>query len=277
MFENRDIDLDPETLQPVLAISAGNSIYIAMPLACDPSERPRENEIKHITGNIGRPGVSIMIPPAAPKVRKLEENVWRLISHSPVEKRSEFGDSYKRTSLQLSFTRYDVPVGVRSHGLQDIEARFIETLVSIFDGDEWIADVDVLKALESKRLIRVEEPLKRNKGQTPSQKHCFNCRHVQHSTNHNVPPSMNLALIDSWFELLDKCSNPALLRAEGNKHARLAAAVLSLQLGHTPLLFKDKSSICWQCIEREIKCGFYQGELALSVHDKNGQVPTFIC
>lgn len=273
MFENRIVDLDPATLKSVLAISAGNSIYIAMSLTCDPIDQPRENEMKHITGNVGKPGISLLIPPSDPKVRKQDNDVWSLISHKPFDEKAELGDSFQTTSLHLSFTRYELPASVHSHGTQDVEARFMETLVSIFDRDEWVADVDVLKALGSAELIRRDEPLREDQEQA-ARRNSFRCKHKR---NHHVPTSMKLTLIDSWIEMLDRSETPALFRAEGNKYARLAAVVLSIQLGHSAVLFKDRSTLCWRCIERQVKSGSLTDKLALSVYDGNGKLPIFIC
>lgn len=47
MFENRKVNLDPRILDEVMAISAGGSLYVAMPLICDPFDLVQPNEIKH--------------------------------------------------------------------------------------------------------------------------------------------------------------------------------------------------------------------------------------
>lgn len=82
MFENRKVNLDPRILDEVMAISAGGSLYVAMPLICDPFDLVQPNEIKHITGNISKPGLSLMIPPMAPKMRKVDEAKWMLVNHA---------------------------------------------------------------------------------------------------------------------------------------------------------------------------------------------------
>ncbi|KAF4957164.1 hypothetical protein FSARC_11373 [Fusarium sarcochroum] len=155
MFENRSVNIDPNNLEQVMAISTGNSIYVAMPLICDPFDSPSSSEVKHIVGNIGRPGVSLMIPPMMPKVRRVDESQWVMINHADFDGRLD--DAFQQTTLHLSFTRYQLPVK-SSHGYQGVEANFVETLVSVFDREEWVADLDVLKALDQPWLERdVEE------------------------------------------------------------------------------------------------------------------------
>lgn len=269
------VDLDPEALASVLAISAGNSIYIAMPLTCDPIEQTRENEIKHVTGNIGKPGVCLLVPPPYPKVRKLDNDEWNLVNHSAMTGIAEFGDSFQTTSLHLSLTGYELPAGVHSQGAQDFDAQFVEALVSIFDRDEWVADVDVLKALGSPELIRTSQLLCEDDKRITSygQNHIL-CRHNEAD---HVPQSMKLTSIECWHELLDPAMNPALLRAEANKHARLAAAVLSVQFGHLTVLFKDRSMVCWPCIEEHLRKGSLKAGLAVSAYEEHEINSILIC
>ncbi|KAL9623650.1 MAG: hypothetical protein Q9160_002106 [Pyrenula sp. 1 TL-2023] len=274
-FENRAVDLDPETLASVLAISAGNSIYIAMPLTCDPIEQTHENEIKHVTGNIGKPGICLLVPPPHPKIRKQDNDEWNLVNHTAMAGIAEFGDSFQTTSLHLSLTGYELPAGVHSQGAQDFDARFVEALVSIFDRDEWVADVDVLKALQRPELIRTGPLLRGNDKQIVSYgRKAFLC---QHDKVNQVPQSMKLTSIECWQELLDPAMNPAIFRAEANKHARLAAAVLSVQLGHLTVLFKDRSMICWSCIDEHLRNGSLKAGLAVPTYEEHENNSIFIC
>jgi hypothetical protein len=67
MFENRNVKLNPKALEQVFAISVGNSIFVAMPLVCNPSNSPDPSELKHVVGNIGKPGISLLSPRWFPK------------------------------------------------------------------------------------------------------------------------------------------------------------------------------------------------------------------
>jgi hypothetical protein len=262
MFEHGSVNLDPKELSNVMAISAGNSIYVAMPLVCDPAEVPADNEVKHIVGNVGKPGISILIPPASPKVHSIDDDDdWRQVNHSRFDGRWE--DSFQKTSLHLSFTGYELPLSVESHGNKQVEAQFVETLVSIFDRTEWVADIDVLGALEGR------------KGST------LNILDTAVECTHNKPKSVSppfvLTSIDSWYEFLDRPKDAAIFRTARNKHARLAAAALSLQESCPTVLIRGdgESSCCWACVERYALMREVGLDVALTAHDE-GKVPIFI-
>jgi len=255
MFENRNVNLDPGSLQQVMALSTGNSIYIAMPLACDPFECPLGYEMKRIVGNIGRPGISLMIPPTAPKVRKVDETSWSHTPHARFDGR--FEDSFQRTSMHLSFTRYKLPVSLNSHGDQAVEANFVETLVSVYDREDWVADLNVLGALQAPCLKRLDRS-----GETK-------CRHKVRSRS-----PFALTSIDSWHEYLDRPIDPAIFRANNNWHARLSVTALHAMRGQKTVLFRDEKAICWPCIANTYKDS---NDISLCVHDTGGDVPLFIC
>ncbi|KAJ4291262.1 hypothetical protein N0V88_006263 [Collariella sp. IMI 366227] len=223
MFENRNINLDPRALEKVMAISTGNSIYVAMPLICDPFEQPNDNEVKRITGNISKPGLSLMIPPLEPKIRKVDETQWTMINHAVFD--GLLDDAFEHTSLHLSFTRYQLPVAF-DHGFQSIEANYVETLVSVYDREEWVGDLDILRALEALSLQRVDADM-------------MSCRHKRPRKTPRFP----LTSIDSWNEFIDLPLNPCIFRAFGNWLGRLSAAALGAQQGHRVILFQNKAKI----------------------------------
>ncbi|KAL3418006.1 hypothetical protein PVAG01_11016 [Phlyctema vagabunda] len=253
MFENGKVNLDPGSLQQVMALATGNSIYVAMSLVCDPIQRPLEYEMKHIIGNIGRHGISLMIPPANPKIRKVDENVWRHVVHAGFDGR--FEDCFQHTSMHLSFTRYKLPISVESHGDQAIEAHFVETLVSVFDHEEWLADLDILQGLRDGSLTRVSEHSK--------------CRHKAPKQ-----PAFSLTSVDSWDAYFDHPTGPAIFRANKNLYGRLAATIVNSQRGFKTILFRDESSVCWPCIAKLYKDSV---DVTLSAHGSDKQIPMFIC
>ena len=55
-------------------------------------------------------------------------------------------DSFQATSLHLAFAEYEIPLRV-SVGAVDAEAAMLETLVSVYDRERWVADIDVLGCL----------------------------------------------------------------------------------------------------------------------------------
>lgn len=142
-FESGSLDLDLATLDPVMAIASGNSIFVINALLQGPSN-VGSNSIVRLLGNIGRPGVVMLAPPQAPLIRPIDPRSWRIVNHFDFDGKVEH--SFKDTSLHLSFTEYEVPLAV-SVGAVDAEATMLETLVSVYDRDKWVADIDVLWAL----------------------------------------------------------------------------------------------------------------------------------
>lgn len=234
MFENRKVNVDPGLLNQVMAISAGGSIYVAVPLICDPFDQVQPNEIKHITGNISKPGLSLMIPPMAPNVRKVDEDKWTLINHAPFD--GQLDDCFQRTSLHLSFTGYQLPLMADEHGYQGVEANFVETLVSVFDAHEWVADLDVLKALAMPSVSRIG-------------RHAEGCCHEKASRK----PDFHLTSIDSWSEFIDRPSNACIFRASGNWLARLSAVAVNAQQNLETIVLEDGKRVCWECIQDTAK------------------------
>ncbi|KAF1818579.1 uncharacterized protein K489DRAFT_384767 [Dissoconium aciculare CBS 342.82] len=225
-FENAQTDLDPNILKDAMALSCGNSIYVSAALMCDPYECPRDYEIKHVMGNIGRPGLSLMIPPMDPRTRKQDESTWAHVDHHDFDGR--FEDCYQHTSLHLNFTGYQLPVGGLSHGRTITDAFFVESVVSVYDRSAWVADLDILKGLASQQLQRWPLVL---------------CSH-QDSACHSFP----LTSIDSWDEYLDPPLNFGIFRGNGNWLARLAVVAHNALHQRETVLFKDADSVCWGCV-----------------------------
>ncbi|KAI7782932.1 hypothetical protein LA080_012658 [Diaporthe eres] len=223
MFENRKVNL--LILDEVMAISAGGSIYVAMPLLCDSFDTVEPSEVKHITGNVSKPGVSLMIPPMIPKLKKVDEDKWTMINHAAFNGRLD--DSFQRTSLHLSFTGYQLPLMTAEHGYQGVEANSVETLVSVFDRHEWVGDLDILKSLAMPSVSRISG---RPHG----------CRHQK---PHNTP-RFPLTSIDSWDEFMDRPPNACIFRASGNWVARLSAVALNAQQSLQTIVLEDMKSFC---------------------------------
>jgi hypothetical protein len=152
MFDSGTYDLDPEGLSKVFALSSGNSIYVAAPLLCDPHEIPLEREVRRVVGNIGRPGLAFLIPPTEPKIRKPNNESWMHINHAPFDGKLE--DCFQQTTIHLGFTAYNLPLRDDSQGdnIIDRPASLVETIISVHDRGQWVADLDIISALEHGRL-----------------------------------------------------------------------------------------------------------------------------
>ena len=224
MFESGTYDLDPSALEHVFAISSSNSLFVAAPLLNDPSQCHNDCAVLRVVGNIGRAGIAMLIAPQDPRTRKLESDTWELISHAPFDGKIE--NSFRNTSLHLSFTQYTLPVNTGDSGGQDIEAFYLESLISVYDRDKWVADLDILKMLGSELF----------------QRHTYTkaCDH-----RHGQTPRFDLISIDNWEELLDREEVPTVVRAYRNKMARLATAAISVRQGRPTIILPD--DFCFAC------------------------------
>ena len=224
MFESGTYDLNPSALEHVFAMSSSNSLFVAAPLLNDPSQLYNDNVVFRVVGNIGRAGIAMLIAPQDPRTRKLESDTWELISHAPFDGKME--NSFANTSLHLSFTQYNMPVNTGDSGGQDIEAFYLESLISVYDRDKWVADLDVLKMLESKFFRR----------------HTYTkvCDH-----RHGQTPIFDLISIDNWEELLDREEVRTVVRAYRNPMARLATAAISVRQGRPTIILPD--DFCFAC------------------------------
>ncbi|KAI8725579.1 hypothetical protein NCS52_00129300 [Fusarium sp. LHS14.1] len=103
MFDSGRI-YDTGYLQNVFAMTYGNSIFVASPMMADPYETPVETEIKRVPGNIGQPGLSFLIPPPEPRIRKSNPQAWTVLNHKPFAGQLE--DNFWKTSMHLTLTQY---------------------------------------------------------------------------------------------------------------------------------------------------------------------------
>ncbi|KAH0565865.1 hypothetical protein GP486_000743 [Trichoglossum hirsutum] len=223
MFETGSWNIAPESFENVMAISSGDSIYVAAPLLCDPYESPRGNELKRIIGNVGRAGIALLIPPRNVRTRGPLYNKWELVNHDIFDGKAE--NCFQNTSMHLSFTGYEIPVGVAPQGFQDREIMAIETLISVHDRGKWVGDLDVLSIFTSDYFHRM---------------HLHDCAHMQ-----ATELQLNPVSIDCWEELIDKPDKPGIFRAHENWLARLAGATMSIQLQHHTIILPR--SVCWFC------------------------------
>jgi hypothetical protein len=227
MFESGGFNFDPTSMKGVFAIANGNSLYVAKWLLQDPCKPYRGSRIERVVGNLGRPGMTLLISPANPIIRDPTPN-YSLVNHYPYDGTEV--SFFKQTSLHLKITEWHRPIDTGSRGIKDIEAAYLEAAISVYDGKEWVADVriDYIFPEDRHRSSRIVP----------------NCttRHEQTLAREDLG---KYVAIDNWEELLDSPLEVGVLRAKGNWQARLAAAALSVQLGHeTRILPED---VCWTC------------------------------
>lgn len=227
MFESGGLDLDPGDLHRVMALSAGDSIYVSAPILCDPAIHREPFEVTRIVGNIGRPGMAFLIPPSDPRVRQPRLESYEVINHDLYGGKRE--DCFQNTSLHLGFSGYEFALDVGDHGTRGREAFFLETMISVHDKGEWVADVDVLSVLDSFYLYHTSKQRV--------------CNHSASDHSHHL--SSPIVAIDRWEELLERPRSAGIVRAYGNWAARLAAAAVSIQMDNPTILLSGNE--CWNC------------------------------
>ena len=250
MFESGGFDLQGDDLKRVMAMSAGDSIFVAAPLLCDPAVRSEPSELRRIAGNIGRAGIAFMVPPICPRIKKLELESYQVINHDFYNGKVE--NNFQDTTLHLGFSGYEFPLDVGDHGGRNREAFFLETLISVHDRGEWFADLDALEAVASPSLINANHLV-------PT------CHHTE-SDRHAVPEGP-LITIDRWEELLEMPKDAAVVRTHGNWPARLATAAVSVKMGNSTILCPGHG--CLACCENTLG---HSADAAVGIHGESQHI-----
>ena len=247
LLESGTVNVYPEQVDWVFAVACGNSIYVDDALLQDPSEvsrggKPMFKGIRRILGNLDRPGLVFLVPPQAPRIRHVDVTSWKLVPQASYDGSSE--DFFKQTSLHLHFTDYEIRLGVTRGGF-DAEAVILEAFVSLHNGRQWVADLDILRGLASDDL-----------GILPG------CR-CGNSPNDNLGCTLarkfgaKLRSIENWDDLL--CCRDNLLDTEvgvmrtySNPYSRLAAAAVCARKAY-PTVLLPSHQICPDCSENLIQ------------------------
>lgn len=262
-FMEACVDLAPGNFKSVSALAHEDSIYVAMPvsftkpylfarpwrancshikLVCDPWDQPNAHELRHFLGNVGRPGVTLIVPPTARMKRSSNPSSWKLISTTGFNGLPE--DYFGSTSLHLSFTEYHVPVHLAGKQARDSRVFYLESYVSVHDRGEWVGDIDILKALSNPRLTRNVDACEHVQQDPPVQ-----TQRRETDPVFQVPVSA-LTSAETWQDVLDPPIGSSVVRTYGNWLARLAAAAMLSQ----DLSEHDERKViicsphyCWQC------------------------------
>jgi hypothetical protein len=229
MMETGKYNLNPSELQSVFALCSADSLYIASALLRDPSQQPCFPGIQRFTGNIGKAGMAFMVPPKVPEIKSYDQiDEWYQYDHKEFD--GNLDNCFEGTSLHLSFSEAWRAVNVEFSGDRDIDAYFLETLISVYDRDTWIAELDILGALRSDHVMAKFLA-------------CKDC---------NCSPALSsetrLTSIDNFAEMIVPPSRPGIVRARGNWQARLAAVSLCVAKGYQVILKPEQT--CWTCLSK---------------------------
>ncbi|PTB48833.1 hypothetical protein M431DRAFT_500766 [Trichoderma harzianum CBS 226.95] len=229
MFESGYFDIDPDHLNEVIALCSEDSIFVAGIMLSDPGSKAQGGDIRHLVGNVGHSGMVLMVSPLEPRIRAVGHDP-ELVEHRPFDGKSI--DSFGGTSLHLSFTTWKMPLDWQNTGEIDQEIFLLESVVSVQDNGNWVADIDVIDMEKSCPDI-IEK---------------FSCDQSCSAADPEESHGDKVS-IDSWEELLDPPPCIGIFRAKKNWAARLAAASILVQQGkgYSALIVGDER-VCWSCL-----------------------------
>ncbi|KAH9907236.1 hypothetical protein F4778DRAFT_528245 [Xylariomycetidae sp. FL2044] len=234
MMETGSYNLNPADLGSVFAICVADSLYIASALLQDPATSAGPGLIHRYTGNINRAGMAFMVPPKDPEIRNYDRvDEWYQYDHKEFTGTME--DCFQGTSLHISFSEASQAVNINFSGEKDVEAYFLETLISVYDRKTWIAEVDILGAMADPLLdscfLTAARPC--------------DCDGTSDAAAADSP---TLISIDNFAEMIVPPRKPGIIRATGNWQARLAAVAICVAKGHKVILKPERT--CWRCLMR---------------------------
>ncbi|CAG9983984.1 unnamed protein product [Clonostachys byssicola] len=254
MFDTGKLNLDTERLEEVFALSSGNSIYAASRILSDPSIDIPSHAVSHITGNIGRQGVSLLVSPTTQPPSKLLAEVRSATKYEPFNGCRE--DKFGETSLRLDITGRETPVGYGVEGIYDHQAVFVDSKIGVYDAEKWIANLDVPKLLS----------------RDASQHNVSVARVICsiHSPESRAKTLEKFVAVDSWEEVLGAPPAIGLVRAYKNWPSRLAVSIILTQNrtdeenkmdidgeidGAVPnvAVLDHGDELCWTCVHRRLK------------------------
>ena len=249
LFDTGYLDLAPDDFKDVMAISAGDTLYVSEMLLSDPSHFHSDYALRCFTGNVGKPGIALLVSPRDLLLREPELENWDMVNHHDFD--GQIQDSFRSTSLHLSLTGYELALNTGAQGRRDQEAFYVEANVSVREEGTWAGDVDILglyqasDSVTSTVFLSKANPV-RQQGWLNGRVLRAGCRHSRRS-GENYSRHERLTSIDSWTEYLDPPRNACVIRAKGNWTARLGFAAAMRGREENALIATDK--ICWACVQ----------------------------
>jgi hypothetical protein len=210
MMETGKVNIGLDDFEGVFALSYGNSIFIKSYLLGDTDVYQSGNGVTRIVGNIGRPGLSFLVPPAAePLIRPLSLD-YRAVNYEPFDGKNE--DNFNGTSLHLILTSHKFPLEYGETGIFDHQVFLVESVISVHDAGQWVADirVPIRPGLDMEGHSRVID------------RDSFLLASCEHGNDDKQDALGYFSTADTWEEVLDSPPSVAVIRAQKNWPARLA-------------------------------------------------------
>jgi hypothetical protein len=228
------VDLDERFFRNVMVLSSKSWLYVAQALLNDPYEEAQG--VSCLVGNIGKPGMSLLISPEKPDLNDDFLDTWHLVNHTNFD--GLYENNFGGTSMHLSMTGSEQPLITGTQGVRYTNASIIEAKVSIIHQGQWFGDFDIL---------RIHTPSSVSKGQTWVDERLLPevCDHNELERN-DKSSFGNITSIDNWAEMLNHLPSTSVIRAKGNWHARLAlASIMRMEQGNAVIA---KDEVCWACV-----------------------------
>ncbi|KAF2180660.1 hypothetical protein K469DRAFT_639715 [Zopfia rhizophila CBS 207.26] len=231
MFATGHHKLEPRTFSEVIGLSYGNTLYMLEVLLNDPWTCFNSSELKDklccLVGNVGKPGLSLLLSVREPMQKEPDLESWNLINHNNFDGKLE--DNFRGTALQLSLTGYTQPIDTYEHGTRDKDAFYVETVISIHDHGKWVGDIDILPMYRQGKNLSLD----------------CKCNHTEDERN-DFSQLGRLRSVDGWHEFLDPPLDACIIRAHNNWIARLAISAAGSARGYKILI--ASSHVCWTCV-----------------------------
>ena len=246
-FESGTCDILPDALKVVMAMSTGDTIYISECLLSDPGVEHDHTTIRRVLGNVGRPGISMLVSPGTAQTRPQKIDSWMLIDPTPFD--GSRVDNFQGTSMHLSFTGFELPIGNMPTGGRDVEAALVETVISVLDSGEWVADLDILSQRPPLGSCIFTDGIAGFNifKKLPERQRFGDQMDCTHSDTFSTELSLRkFHSIDSWHGLLADLDSAGIVRSHGNKVARVAAAATNLFKGREVYVLPD--DCCFECV-----------------------------
>ena len=197
----------------------------------DPVEASGKHSVTRVVGNIGYPGVCLIVAPQSPKIRSLLDR-YNIVAHEDYNFQKE--DNFKSTTLHLSFTDWTAPLlQSQNRRTVDYAIQYIEAVISVREAGDWVADLNPLV---------IDFAVLQN---TPPTR----CPHSEDRRNRNIA-SGGLMSMDCWEELLDPLEDGiGIFRAHKNWAARLAALSILCQQCYASNVLLCGPDFCSECFQ----------------------------
>ncbi|KAI1346280.1 hypothetical protein F5Y01DRAFT_321943 [Xylaria sp. FL0043] len=264
MMETGTVNIDGDKLDEVFALSYGNSIFVSSRLLTDPSIEVPDDALTRIVGNVGRPGLSLLIPPSAGALIRPLSNSYRAVSYEVFDGKRQ--DNFKGTSLHMSFTSHEFPLDYGASGIIDHQVFLVESVVSVHDSGKWVGDLNINRVFQSESRPGCKAQPRSLVGVSRL------CRHTTESVKAALE---NFSVVDTWEEVLDTPPSVAVIRACKNWFTRLAAYTIINQeeLGRIiearsyetlddaemstakrkAVVMKSDADVCWACVYKQAR------------------------